>query len=496
MPPLEQFRKKWVSGEANETYPKSQPNYKPVRPVSKLLPVFSAHSPPTSSQFGFICGLIISLIWLIYQAPHFLVSCLYWLCWGAFMLNAFIRLGATLIPNEIVVETHTKASNDSLPVYSVIAALYDEAYMAHHLIKALLRLNYPIECLQIIIAIEADDFTTENALRLALASEAASGHIQILSVPEGTPRTKPRALNHALQICWGEYVVVYDAEDEPHPDQLREAVLRFSQSAPKLVCLQAPLRPSFKRGFIPRQFAAEYAVQFDILLPALNALSLPFPLGGTSNHFKTEILKSIGGWDAYNVTEDADLGLRLAQFGFDLALISKPTHENPPETIVQWVPQRTRWIKGYLQTLLVHTRLETPFRLKVWLGLILSLGISTLSSFCYGPFMAMVIASGLINVLQSGSYTLPFQDITLLTIGSTTAILALKEGAKRTGAPFSFGDMMSAPFYWALQSLSALYALYQLGVKPFHWDKTSHSPEITPVTKIDASFPKVYQRAL
>ncbi|OYW73922.1 MAG: hypothetical protein B7Z26_11655 [Asticcacaulis sp. 32-58-5] len=287
-------------------------------------------------------------------------------------------------------------------------------------------------------------------------------------------------MNYALARAQGDLVVIYDAEDRPAPDQLIEAARTFAQAYKtgdmSLACLQAPLRPEGGSGFIARQFAAEYAVQFDVLLPAFCRLKLPFPLGGTSNHFRTKVLKSIGAWDAYNVTEDADLGLRLAQYGYTSAMIKAPTIETPPSNIYTWIPQRTRWIKGYMQTLIVHSRLTTSVRPKVWISMFLGVGLSTLAALCYAPFTCLVV-SGLLLQVMSGHFTpMAYRDLGLLLFGTLSGMLALYQGARRTGVAFNLKDVLSAPFYWSLQSISAAHALYQLAVKPFHWDKTDHKP--------------------
>ncbi len=243
-------------------------------------------------------------------------------------------------------------------------------------------------------------------------------------------------------------------------------------------------------GFIARQFAAEYAVQFDVLLPAMRALGLPFPLGGTSNHFRAEVLKTIGAWDAFNVTEDADLGLRLAQYGYTSGLIAPPTCETPPSSARVWLPQRTRWIKGYLQTLGVHTR---AFHWRVWVGMILGVGLSALAALLYAPFSAMVVITAAMSGLQAlgnASRTLPpvpWRDLLLFGVGSFSALVSLAVGARRAGLRFGVADMARAPLYWCLQSLAACFAVYQLVTRPFHWDKTEHAPVHNPLAAEGAS---------
>ncbi|MDC7674720.1 glycosyltransferase family 2 protein [Asticcacaulis machinosus] len=381
------------------------------------------------------------------------------------------------MPKPITVsDPFLEASNENLPRYSVIVALYREALIVPQLVGALSNLVYPRENLEILYALEADDEETIAAFK----AQNLPDYMHLVIVPPGTPRTKPRALNYTLKQATGELVVIYDAEDRPAPDQLLEAARTFDRARKtgdaSLACLQAPLRPKGGDGFIARQFAAEYAVQFDVLLPAFCRLKLPFPLGGTSNHFRTKVLKSIGAWDSYNVTEDADLGLRLAQYGYTSAMLKAPTIETPPSNIYTWIPQRTRWIKGYMQTLLVHSRLTTTLRLKVWASMILGVGLSTLAALCYAPFTCMVISSLMLQALSGQFSPIAYRDLGLLLFGTLSGMLALYQGAQRTGVPFGLKDVLSAPFYWSLQSISAAHAIYQLIVKPFHWDKTDHKP--------------------
>ena len=215
--------------------------------------------------------------------------------------------------------------------------------------------HYPADRLEIRLALEADDRETIAAAR-ALALDRK---YRIVLVPEGGPRTKPRALNYALRFCSGEIITVHDAEDRPHPRQLRTAAESFAAAGPDLACLQAPLN-WFNRSecWLTRQFALEYAAHFHALLPLYARLRWPLPLGGTSNHFRAAALRRAGGWDAWNVTEDADLGFRLHALGYRCNVIAPLTLEEAPTRIWPWVCQRSRWLKGYAQTLAVHSRTQ------------------------------------------------------------------------------------------------------------------------------------------
>lgn len=160
---------------------------------------------------------------------------------------------------------------------------------------------------------EADDDLT----RTALEAMRLGRPYEIMIAPDIGPRTKPKALNVALPFARGAFVAVFDAEDRPEPDQLRRAYEAFLSHDDRMACVQAQLTiDNTKDNWLTQMFTAEYAGLFDVLLPGLARHRLPLPLGGSSNHFRTAVLRATGGWDPYNVTEDADLGMRLARFGY------------------------------------------------------------------------------------------------------------------------------------------------------------------------------------
>lgn len=464
--------------------------------ISPLKVSFSARSGLSWQQLSlsFILGAIFCGLCL--WSASGLLSGLYWTGWACFMGNALLRLIACLIfpAANVPADPLTEAVNENLPSYSVIVALYKEANIIPQLLGAMQALDYPRDRIEILFALEADDEDTLAAFN----AQNLPDYMRVIAVPPGFPRTKPRALNHALEQAGGDLIVIYDAEDQPEPGQLREAAKAFEKGDPMLACLQAPLRPLGGIGFIPRQFAAEYAVQFDVLLPALNAMRLPFPLGGTSNHFKADVLRTVGGWDAFNVTEDADLGLRLAQLGYRTGLINSPTVETPPAFTQAWIPQRTRWIKGYMQTLLVHTRLNTPLKPRAWLGLFLGVGLSVAAAICYAPFSLMVIMALLLTELQRISdpahplHILSPFDLSLFLLGTLSGMITIAIAARRAGLRLTWADICGAPVYWCLQSIAAGFALWQLATRPFHWDKTDHSPATFAVQPLYEDGPCAY----
>ncbi|HYG28421.1 MAG TPA: glycosyltransferase family 2 protein [Caulobacteraceae bacterium] len=398
------------------------------------------------------------------------LTLLHHLFFAAFAATAFLRLGAAFIPRHV--ETAPPLRDEDLPAYTVICPLYREAEVAPELVAALERLDYPRDRLQVLVMLEADDLDT----RQVFADMSLPSFMQVLVAPPGIPRTKPRACNVALARARGEYIVIYDAEDRPDPRQLREAAERFAAAPASLACLQAPLRIEFDGAFLPAQFALEYAAQFEVLQPALAKFGAPFPLGGTSNHFRTSVLREVGGWDPYNVTEDADLGFRLARGGHSLGVLASPTWETAPRTMIEWLPQRTRWVKGYMQTFGVHTRGPNLLRPPSFAALLATLGVSIASAFAHGPVAAWVLAALAFGLAAGRTPPIPPEDLALLLAGWSAAAFGGYVGLRRAGLKVRLRDLALSPAYWPLQSLAAGHALVQLVRRPFHWDKTPHAP--------------------
>lgn len=374
------------------------------------------------------------------------------------------------------------------PRYTILAALYDEAEIVSQLVERLSRIDYPPDRLQGLLVLEAHDHETIAA---ALAAPRPDW-LNVLVTPPGKPQTKPRALNFALTHATGELLTVYDAEDAPDPHQLREAAARFAADrSGRLACLQAPLRIRASQGdhacFVDRQFAAEYASLFETILPGMARLRLPFPLGGTSNHFRVDVLRAVGGWDAWNVTEDADLGFRLWSHGWTLGVTARPTWETPPGGLAHWLPQRTRWLKGYLQTWGVHTR--KPWRLG-WRGafaLAMTVGAGLVSAAIHGLTLAWVAAAVLVSAMAGLPPETPVLALCVLVLGAASAWLSCAIGARRAGAPYDAGDMIKAPAYWALLSLAFVHAAWRLVLDPFAWDKTPHRRDAWPDAESSAA---------
>jgi len=320
------------------------------------------------------------------------------------------------------------------------------------------------------LLVEADDPDT-IAAALAVAGAA---HIEVIILPPAAPRTKPKALNVGLSRARGAFITVFDAEDRPHPQQLRAALAAFEDGEETLACVQAPLVVDNQdASWLSRQFAAEYAVQFRELLPLLAKLKLPLPLGGSSNHFRTDALRASGGWDAFNVTEDADLGYRLARDGYHSGVIAPPTWEEAPVTYNAWLDQRTRWIKGHMQTWLVLMR--NPLRTAREMGLAAFVAMHVMltgglvAAFAHGP-----LAIALIIAAVSPHDLLTPADFALALFGYCVSIFAALTACALSNSLSHARAALTMPAYWPLSSLAAYRALFALIFRPHRWSKTEH----------------------
>lgn len=445
-------------------------------------PRLSARTVMTGAQ-GFAAGLLAALGLTLLMldagrtllALHVLVS----LFFLSHTLMRFAILAAARRPAPDIAEIPLPQGR--VPVYSVLVALHREAEMAAPLVRSLAALAWPRSRLEVKLVCEADDFETIAAVRRAIRYEPG---FEIVAVPPSLPRTKPKALNFALPTSRGDYVVLYDAEDRPHPMQLREAAARFAAEDPSLACLQAPLAiRNCRANFFTALFALEYAVLFRATLPFLARQRLPIPLGGTSNHFRRGALLAVGGWDSHNVAEDADLGIRLARSGYRTGVIAAPTSEAAPTRWLDWRNQRTRWMKGWMQTWLVHMR--SPARLLDELGLrsFLAFHLVFVGMIAGSVMHCLFLAHGIATLVRvaSGAPIGATPDwllaVDLFNIGAAWIVFAL------LAAKVSLGDerrelrlrLPAVWLYWFLVSLASLRAALQLARAPHLWEKTPHA---------------------
>ena len=427
-------------------------------------PALSAKSGLTAMQRrAGLATLAVGLV-LILWAPGVMWTALQLVAASVFLVMILFRLAAAAWcarPEPSVMPDEAR-----LPVFTILAPVYREAAVLPQLTRALASLDYPPGRLDIKIIMEADDHATIQAARQLVFDS----RFEIVIVPEGTPRTKPRALNYALTFARGDIVTVYDAEDVPHPGQLRAAAAAFLAGNEKLGCVQAPLNwYNHDSNWLTRQFAIEYAVQFRAILPLLARLGLPLPLGGTSNHFRREALEAAGGWDAYNVTEDADLGFRLARLGYRSGVITPPTLEEAPEHTSPWIRQRSRWLKGYIQTLAVHLRHPLALSPGAAFSLAMTIGTATMSALLHGP--AIIALTGL---AASGMIRLTLPAAGFLCLGYAASMVCGVAAIHRAGLQTRCIDVARIPLYWPLQTIAAIIALVELRIRPYFWAKTEH----------------------
>jgi cellulose synthase/poly-beta-1,6-N-acetylglucosamine synthase-like glycosyltransferase len=375
---------------------------------------------------------------------------------------------------------------DDLPTYTVLVPLHREARILPALLERLNLIDYPPERLQVLLLIEMDDEETRTAVQQC----SLPPHICPMLMPAGQPRTKPRALNVGLHAALGEYIVVYDAEDHPEADQLRKAAAALRALPQDVVCLQARLVfYNRQQSLLTGLFAVDYTLWYEQLLPGLTTgLTRPrafVPLGGTSNHFRVETLRSIGGWDPFNVTEDCDLGARLSREGLRVAMLDSTTFEEAVPRITPWIRQRSRWVKGYLQTYLVHMRrpllLWRQLGLRGFFDFQILVGAGTVLLLINPLMWALTVT----YVASKGTHLGDFIETLYPAYVYYAALLSMLAWNfilfycnAYVCVRHNFLDLtrytLLTPFYWILLSVGAWAGLISLIRHPFYWAKTEH----------------------
>ena len=367
------------------------------------------------------------------------------------------------------------------PKYTIYCPLYKESSVLPQFIKAIENLDYPKDKLQVLLLLEEDDKGTIRDILL----QNLPYYFTVLVVPDSKPKTKPKALNYGLKFTTGEYAVIYDAEDIPDPDQLKKAVIAFEKTDEKTICVQAKLKfYNPQQNLLTKLFAADYSLWFDVILPGLQSIGAPIPLGGTSNHFRTNDLKKLHGWDSFNVTEDADLGIRIMKRGYKTAIVDSYTQEEANSDLLNWFRQRSRWIKGYLQTYLVHMRdlrgffkttsdtsfltFQLVFGAKI-VSMLLNpvMWTLTVSYFLFRPQIGLFIESLFPPVIF-------YLGVFSLVIGNFMYAYFYMLGAAKQEHWENVYVALVMPFYWLGISAAAVKAGYELVKRPFYWHKTKH----------------------
>jgi cellulose synthase/poly-beta-1,6-N-acetylglucosamine synthase-like glycosyltransferase len=382
-------------------------------------------------------------------------------------------------PYEVETSQSDLAALDErrLPVYSILVPLYKEAGVLPALVAALEGLDYPRTQLDILLLCEEDD----DESILAIEAMNLPPHFRLIVVPDAQPKTKPKACNYGLMLARGEVTVIFDAEDRPDPDQLKKVIVAFSKSEPNVTCVQAKLNYyNPEQNLLTRWFTTEYSMWFELLLPGLDADGAPIPLGGTSNHFITERLRDLGAWDPYNVTEDADLGIRLHKAGFRTAMVDSTTLEEANSDLRNWIRQRSRWIKGYLQTYLVHMR--NPAKLLKQSGF---KGFVSFQLLVGGTFIFLLnpifwALTTLFFITQAGFIQALFPTFvfylaaSMLFVGNFVFLYLNVAGSIQRGLYGLAKYALLTPLYWGLMSIAAWKGAIQLISNPFYWEKTTH----------------------
>ncbi len=466
-----------------------------TRRLADEQPHNSAHTTFTRPQLGFtaVLGavLVIGLIWSFW-ATLLIVNILIQLFYFTMSIFKFwiILLGSREGAQFRFTDEEIQAMDErELPIYTILVPMYKEAQVIPQLLTNLENLDYPKAKLDVRLLIEEDDTETRELLQ----SMDLPFYYTILVVPDSLPKTKPKACNYGLIRARGEYVVIYDAEDRPDPDQLKKVIATFRKCPEEFACIQAKLNYfNSTQNWLTRWFTQEYSMWFELLLPGIMRLDVPIPLGGTSNHFKLSVLKELNAWDPYNVTEDADLGIRLYKHGYKTAIVDSRTWEEANSRVGNWIRQRSRWIKGYMQTWLVHMR--NPFKLwreigaKGFMGFQVMILATPLLPLLNPFFWVMMILwfgwhfdfiprffPGTIYYLASvelyaGNFLFIFSNVA----GVYWVIHELEQKRQQVFSYSLVRYALLTPIYWVMMSIAAVKAAWQLITKPFYWEKTVH----------------------
>lgn len=393
------------------------------------------------------------------------------------------------VPDEVALSV----PDSELPRYTVLVPAYGEPGVVPELIRNLGALDYPADRLEILLLLEEDDAVTVDAAREA----GVVAPMRLLLVPPAEPRTKPKACNYGMQFATGELITIYDAEDSPEPLQLRRAVVLF-RDHPELACIQAKLAfHNSGQNLLTGWFAAEYGLWFGYLLPGLARSKGPVPLGGTSNHIRAAALAEVGGWDPFNVTEDADLGVRLARLGHRTGVLDSTTLEEANSDAINWIRQRSRWYKGYLQSWLVAMR--TPVQtvraigVKGALAMTLLLAGTPVAS-CANLLFWMITVAWILGQPAIIADAFPgyvyYLALINIVVGNTLALYSNLIGARASKEYGLLVPCLLNFLYWVLMAIAAMKGIWQLVARPSYWEKTVHGLHVTSTAALaDVSMP-------
>lgn len=435
----------------------------------------------TLIHVGVIC-LLTGLILFTLPTLQGIVAVLSTIYFIDVLFMLYVILKSLYVPQEISVtdEELNSLDPDELPMYTILCPLYKEAHVIPQFVSAISKIEWPKDKLEVMLLLEEDDHESIEAVK----DMGLPKYVRVVVVPDSQPKTKPKACNYGLAEARGEYLVIYDAEDMPDPQQLKKAYLSFKKVGPKVLCLQAKLNYyNPHQNLLTRFFTAEYSLWFDVTLTGLQSINTTIPLGGTSNHFRTKDLHMLQGWDPFNVTEDADLGMRLFKEGYKTAIIDSVTLEEANSKWGNWLRQRSRWIKGYMQTYLVHNRdiYQSTKKQKLH-SLIFHLVIGGKIAFIIiNPFLWLATISYFAAYAYVGpaieslypSYVF-YMAVISLVFGNFLFMYYYMIGCMKREQYSVLKYTFLIPFYWIMISIAGGIALYQLFFKPHYWEKTVH----------------------
>jgi cellulose synthase/poly-beta-1,6-N-acetylglucosamine synthase-like glycosyltransferase len=452
--------------------------------LADRVPLVSARSLVSKGQRNLFFGLVILfVIGVVISARATFTALtaiftLIYLTAVLYRIYLFIRSSRTDGLEVVTDEEALSVPEADLPFYTIMIPAYREASVMGKLIDNIARFDYPVDRLEVLLLVEQDDEETLAVLRDIEPGPA----FKLVVVPPGEPRTKPKALNFGLTMARGEVIAIYDVEDTPDILQLRRAAVALARFGPEVACIQAKLSyGNASQNFITRSFTIEYTMWYSFFLPGLSSLHAPIPLGGTSNHFRRTALRALGGWDPYNVTEDCDLGIRMFREGYDVKVLDSVTLEEANSDFVNWVKQRSRWYKGYLQTFLIHLRSPVEVTREIhWKG------VGHLSAFVGGtPILAVVnpifwtltivwfVAhpAFLLAIFPAPVY---YVGLALWVFGNFLLWYLTVLTARHIDQEGLVVAAMLVPVYWIMMSIAATKAAWQLVVTPSFWEKTTH----------------------
>lgn len=444
--------------------------------------LYSTNFAQKASIYAILLTLLVLAIFNPLLALQVIIATLTVIYFADFALSVYLTNKSIVKPVEIdFTQDELDAINDrDLPIYTVLSPLYKESEILPHFVEAISNLSYPKEKLDVLLLLEEDDQQTIDAANQLDLPD----YFRTIIVPHSMPKTKPKACNYGLLTAKGEILTIYDAEDKPDPWQLKKAYLALKNGGEKLVCVQGKLNYFNKHhNFLTRLFTAEYSLWFELILPSLQSINTIIPLGGTSNHFKTDVLRKLEGWDPFNVTEDCDLGVRLFKQGYKTAIINSVTLEEANSNVNNWIRQRSRWLKGYLQTYLVHMRDPITFaKQHKFHSLLFQLIIGLRISFILiNPIMWLLTLSYFLFYNQVGLFieslfpTAVFYLAAIsLVFGNFFYIYNYMVGLAKHGHWDLIKYVFFVPFYWVILSIAAIKAFYQLVINPHYWEKTNH----------------------